>query len=200
MQINNMSNYTANPNKTGNTLSIISAELSSDIEQLSSDINKLTLGITEVNSDIKNIKQRLELLEQRKIYPDITKLAFYKLQKYIMQDIIGVDHKPWHYLHIEKLFKDLKYKKECDTYLMTHHITISHIYLIDRFINKYKSLSDEAIKFADKKLTKNEWCEVIHSMLEDKNDTEDIRMTNDLINLMETYVKVDSDGIWDIKY
>jgi hypothetical protein len=176
-------------------------KIESAIAKLEPSIAGLKIGITKVNSDIKNIEQRLELLEQSKSYPDITKIAFYRLQKYIMQDIIGLNHKPWEYLHIDKLFKNIKYHKECESYLITHNITISHIYLIDRFINKYKILSDEAIKYADKaKLRKNEWCVVILSMLEDQNDTEDVCMTYDLINLMEMYVKVDSDGAWDIFY
>jgi hypothetical protein len=182
-------------------------DLLSQCDNMQKDMDDLKEGVKKLQEDMNDTRIRLEIIEKdtqilsRECYRNITKEAMIKLQKFIMREIMGPSngYKPWLYFHIEKLFANPDYKEKCDQYMKDHQITINHIWLIERYIKKYWMLSDLAKKYSRMQfILRSEWEDIIISMLGEDKDDEDIKMTHDLLNLMEHYIKVDEDGSWDI--
>lgn len=180
-------------------------------DSIEKHIDVLRNEIKIAQNEIADLRRGLKILEKDTnelaidCYPNITKIAFLHLQKFIIKDIMGPSngYKPWLYFHIEKLFRNPEYHDKCDKYLKDHMITIDHIYLIERYIKKYHVLSDLARQYSREKfifITKDEWRKIIISMLGDDEDDEDIKKTDDLLDLMETYIKVSEDGSWNLLY
>jgi predicted transcriptional regulator len=87
------------------------------IERNWESIKALEKDVQEMKKDMTERKKRVEKLEEK-----------YSMEKHIMVSIVGSKKKMRHYDNIWELFRDPKYKNECEAYLAAYSLTEDDLY------------------------------------------------------------------------
>jgi hypothetical protein len=113
-----------------------------------------------------------------------------------MLEICGSKNKIRSFHDVKELFnsKDPIYQQKCTDYLIKYGITQDHIFII----SELKDKGNKSAHVSRPMINRNEWDQLAIQMLDDPLDSDDIALTMDLLKLMESYVKVGSDNMWNI--
>lgn len=192
--------------KTIETLRKENEALKLKLKELEDKFKKLNDEHNKLNDDHKELKikhqeqfdilsKKIEELEKRDM-PITVREGFIALEKHIMLEICGSKSKARSFHDVKELFnsKEPSYQQKCSDYLTKYGITVDHIFIIAEIKDKgNKSAHDYRPD-----MKRIEWDNMAILMLDDPNDKDDVALTKDLLILMEKYIKVGSDGVWNV--
>jgi hypothetical protein len=177
-----------------NTIKNENKELNNKIKKLEEDLNNIKVNFKK---DYDNNNSKILMVIN----------AFTSLEKHIFYEITGTIKKR---VNIRAFFENPVNRLLCDMYLRKYDITNEHIYIISDLIQKGCNIS-----YLDKSehvnIKRSEWTNIATSILNDQincsdsissfgseSDLEDIKMIDDLLNILEKYVPVNEDDTWII--
>jgi FtsZ-binding cell division protein ZapB len=167
---------------TNKELEKLNKQLNDEIEYLkkeNEEFKKIILEqnkkINELNNTVNNLSKDINELKKRN-ESIIIREGFVALEKYIMLEILQSKKKIRGFNGIQDLFKDNRYQNECNKYLVDKNITIDHINIISE-------LKDN----------------LAITMLDDPQDADDIKLTKELLDLLQKYNNIEQNGDWIIK-
>jgi uncharacterized coiled-coil protein SlyX/enamine deaminase RidA (YjgF/YER057c/UK114 family) len=156
----------------------------SHITNLESKIVSQDSHIIKLESDIDDLKKRDEPITVRE--------AFVSLEKHIFFEITG--KKKSQRDTIQALFSNPVYKTKCAVFLKKYNITMDHI----DTIASLKTPGNLSAHGKRPSIKQSYLINLAKSMLDDPTNLTDIKITEDLFGILEKYVPVNSDGIWNI--
>ena len=167
-------------------LEIDNANLNKDNADLKKNNIDLNMAITTLQNDVKLLKKRDEPITVRE--------GMVVLEEYIMIEILGSKKKARYFPNILDLFNDNNYVNQCQIYLTNHGITRDHVNLMVqlRRDGNYSAHNGRPL------LTRSEWNDLIISAI-DPNDVDDVRMSGELLSLLEKYSPPNASDPWEIE-
>ena len=167
------------------------AEQDNRITEQDKRITEQNKRIAEQNSHIKILKNDIDDLKKRD-NPITARQAFLELEKYIYYEITGKQKETVD--KIKDLFNDIDYKIQCDEFLKKYKITKKQILLIS-YLKKPGNISTHADR---PKFKRSELEALIISSLDDPKNTQDIKTVKILLGILQIYIPVKEDEIWNI--
>ena len=158
-------------------------------KELKEENKQLKIDIIELKNDNYQLKLDVDILKRRDD-PITVREGFVSLEKHIMLEITGSKKKARGFNDVKILFKDPSYSVQCTAYLKNHNITEDHI----NIISELKDKGNKSAHVQRPDISRSEWDELAISMLDDPTDIDDIRLTKDLLKLLESYTGIGSDG------